>query len=234
MKGLLCELALQYAGRPGVAMGGGESLPAQLARCPDNAVYVSANQHGALLRTVDFIVSIDGNEADVRPCGVPVIGRRVWCDYRIQDWQDFHYCGPTVAWVLRALGCHPVILTGMDCYQGGTYHHDPQARSTGRLVTLEEHTRHWRDLEPHMRGIVVRSCGGPTAEVFPLWDPDEALPEYAPPTDALAMQAMKPRKVRTNDCARINGKPVDAGHELLVSPTEFEYLMRRRTAVALE
>jgi len=230
---LLAELALRYAGRAGVAMGGGESLPEQVARCPDDAIYVSANQHGALLRAVDFIVSIDGNEADVRPHGAPVIGRRVWCDYRIQDWQDFHYCGPTAAWVLRVLGCHPVILAGMDCYQGGTYHHDPAARSTGRLVSREEHVQHWRNLVPHMLGTAVRSCGGPTAEIFPLWDPHEVLPDYVAPADVRAMQAMRPRRVRTNDCARINGKPVEAGVEMLVSPAEFAYLMRRRTAVAL-
>lgn len=233
MKALLVDLVLRYAGRPGVAMGGGISLPEHVGQCPENAVFVSANEHGALLRPVEFIVSIDDNESALREYGVPVIGRRHWCDYRIQDWIDFHYSGPTAAWVLWALGCHPIVLAGMDCYQGGTYHHDAEARSTGNLHKLSEHLEYWLALREHLPDAMIRSCGGPTREVFSAWDPAEPVLPCERRPDLEDMKSMEIRRVRTQELARINHKRVPAGLVLPVSPAEYTELMSRRTAVAL-
>lgn len=231
MTSLLAELALKYSGRPIVAMGGGVNLPSGLEQCPETAIYLSANEHGALLQPVDFIVCLDQIEEKLRQFSVPIIGRPHWCDYRIQDWEDIGNSGVTAAWVAWVLGGHPIILAGMNCYQGGTYHHDPDARSTGNLRTLEDHEERWKALSGHLPGAVVRSCSGPTVDIFGQWDPDESLPEFAAPPALLEMRAMVSRRVRTNELARLNHRRVPANLNICVSPNECEALLRKRTAV---
>jgi hypothetical protein len=234
-KGLLSESALKYAGRPIVVMGGGPSLPEHLSRCPTDAIYISANQHGAMVRKADYIVALDSIEDLVRPFNVPIIGKRPWCDIRIQDWQNDGNSGIEAVKAAYVLGGHPIILAGMDCYQTGTYFHDANAPLLGTANEgLEFHMERWKALKDKLPGAVIRTCGGPTAKVFGLYDPAEMLPDYVPAPKLQALRCMKTHWVKTKRLARLNDVRYPRDEEVLVSPAEFAGLMQKRTAIDLE
>lgn len=234
-KGLLCELALKHAGRPIVVMGGGESLPEHLARCPKDAVYISANQHGAMLRKVDYILALDSIEDIVRPFDVPIIGKRPWCDIRIENWKNIGNSGMEAARAAWVLGGHPIILAGMDCYTAGTYHHNPGAELKGTAMNpLQDHLRHWQGIRDLLPGATIRTCGGPTTAIFPEWDPAEILPAWSPPAELVAMRTTRPHWVKTKRLAYLNGIKYPLNEEVLVSPEEFAGLMHRRRVIDLQ
>lgn len=140
------ELVHAHVGMPAVVLGGGPSLPESLATCPGrgNAVYLSANEHGALFTECDYIVAHDKIEPKIRPFGKPLISRHMWADFRIMG-SIVASTGVETAWVARLMGCSPIYIVGMDCYgDGGTYHHDPNATSYGYKLERGEHLRRWK------------------------------------------------------------------------------------------
>jgi hypothetical protein len=150
-----------------VVMGGGPSLPSQLERCPgrSNAVYLSANHHGASLVGCDFIVALDKVEPLLRPYAVPIVARHMYGDYRILK-SPAPNSGIAAAWVACLMGCSPIYIAGMDC--GGAYFHDPAATS-GVGFSREQHLAHWRSMmESHPADY--RPIGGPLLEAFQSWN----------------------------------------------------------------
>lgn len=127
-----------HKGRPAVVMGGAPSLPEALRRCPDNAVYISANQHGAMLRKVDYIFYTDrvhqSTNAPMRLMlkryGVPLVGPQPDADYVMETTIEAN-SGIRAILFAEILGCDPVIVVGIEMYQGKTYWHDHHAKSTG-------------------------------------------------------------------------------------------------------
>jgi hypothetical protein len=194
---LLAELALRHAGRPIAVLGGGPSLPEQLAQLPADAVCISANQHGALLHPCRYIVALDDIEDRLRPHGLPIISPRRWADYRVQDFGTWKgnsgLLGLYVAWVL---GGHPIIAAGMDCYTGGTYFHDAEAPSSSRDKQPQFFQERARGI-PLPASAAVRIVGdGPLTAVWPRYRPDEQFPAYRPPPRLRVMRALLPVPVR--------------------------------------
>lgn len=143
----LRELVHAYKGMPAVVMGGGPSLPGELERCPGRgqALYISANDHGAKLVGCDYIVAHDKIEERLRPFGVPLVSRHLWADIRYVTFPAAN-SGVIAAWVAAMFGCAPIHIAGMDCWTGGTYWHDPNAKSAGHLLSRDVHLGRWRQL----------------------------------------------------------------------------------------
>ena len=143
----LRELVYARFGVPAVVMGGGPSLPGALERCPGrgDAVYISANDHGAKLAGCDYIVAHDKIEDRIRPFGVPLVSRHLWADIRYLSFPAPN-SGVIAAWVAAMLGCAPIYIAGMDCWSGGTYWHNPKAKSAGHLLKPVDHLSRWRHL----------------------------------------------------------------------------------------
>jgi len=197
-RGLAIELINRHAGRTGVVCGGGPSLPEQLARCPEDAVYVSANQHGVMLRRCDYIMAVDaiedrvfarpdGSRFSLRDFGIPIIAPRPAGDYWL-----FEQCAPSsgvmAAWILWAMGCAPILMAGIDCYRGPTYYHDAHARSSGKTISVENHLRRWASLMTLAPGGQFRSLGAPLSSIFPAYDPQDRRAE--PPNHARVAERM--------------------------------------------
>ena len=218
-RGLALELIHKHVCRPAVVCGGGQSLPEQLKRCPADAIYISANQHGCiahrdghLARQCDYIMVVDGIETKVfqrpdgttyslRDFGVPIISPRPAGDYWL-----FEQCAPgsgiMAAWIAWAMGCAPIIMAGIDCYQGATYFHDARAKSSGRAVTTARHVERWGTLMVHAPGGQIRSLGGPLTKIFPAYSPDE--PASAPPNHARVHARMSGTWVQfTRACSEV-------------------------------
>lgn len=132
------ELAGIHKGRPAVVMGGAPSLPSALRLCPDEAVYISANQHGAMLRKADYIVYTDRVHQRtnipmrliLKKYGVPLVGLQPDADYIMDNMIDAN-SGIRAILFAGLLGCDPIIVTGVEMYKGGTYWHDLDAASSG-------------------------------------------------------------------------------------------------------
>lgn len=119
-------------------MGGAPSLPEALKHCPEDAVYISANQHGAMLRKVDYIFYTDRvhqtTNAPMRlilkKYGAPLVGPQPDADYVMVSDIEAN-SGIRAILFAGLLGCDPIIVTGIEMYQGQTYWHDPVGKSTG-------------------------------------------------------------------------------------------------------
>lgn len=158
-------------------MGGSPSLPADLERAParGDAIYISANDHGARLAGADYIVAHDKIEERIRPFGVPLITRHMWGDYRILE-APVANTGVIAAWFARILGCAPIFIAGMGCWNPDepTYHDRDEPNNAGYLLPMSDHVRRWQSMCLAFPAV-YRPLGGPLAELMPTW-PFQRIP----------------------------------------------------------
>lgn len=231
------ELIHTQIGRPGVAMGGGVSLPEQAARAPAGAVFVSANQHGCFLRPCDYIVACDdlsvrgfkhpdGRTVRIRDLATKIISsRRSMADYHVVN-TPVNNSGMVAAWALWAMGCAPVLLAGMDCFQGGTYFHDRGGKSSGTHLQLVHHLNKWRKLRAAIPAAPLRSLGGPLLELFPAYDPAELFP--APIDRGEVERQVRGIRAKVLRAWPMGHRPFAAGEEVELTQGELELGLRKR------
>ena len=177
-------LRKRHEGEPAAILGGGLSLPQQLRVVPTGAILLSVNRHGALLTDCDYIVATDRPEAEACrqlfpdvPLISPFVDLGGYWYVRNSDVIDNGFSSPVAMWLARFMGCAPVILCGMDCYQGGTYWHHKEAESSGNHQPLQNQLIAWRAAHRRTPGVEhVKAAGGPLVEVFGAYEPDTASP----------------------------------------------------------
>ncbi len=159
-------------------LGGGPSLPKDLARLPADCALIAVNHHAFRLCQPDFVVFMDD------PLKVPELfqtlkdhaGVTKVCPFSMSDivlpkheWWDGGFSSTLATWFALWMGFNPVILCGMDLYQGkdkyfyereGFYHPVFDA-------PIENHLRAWRKAYAHCPNPQnIRVMSGPLAEVF--------------------------------------------------------------------
>jgi hypothetical protein len=167
-------------GRPAVVLGGGPSLPDDLARIPEGAIKIAVNYHAFQLVACEFMVYNDEPESDPRlqKAVNELQTVRVSPDsssdivFDVAVWTGF-FSSNTAAWLGLWMGCDPVILCGMDCYQGERVYFHPYDHDCPAFhYPLDHYTRPWveegRHLLPHVERLRVMS--GPLAKIFPLYE----------------------------------------------------------------
>lgn len=195
----LRELAQRHAGQPIAVLGGGVSLPKHVKQLPKDCVRISVNEHGAKLTKCDYIVALDDIPHKVQGLGVPVISPKPWADVQMTEYPYFGNSGMEAVWVASLMGAHPVIVCGMDCYQGGTYWHDKSAESPGVAMPLNTQVEQWRKVTVHSE---VRVVGGPLVGIWPKFSIREEFGPYTPPeapakpATGVMVRIMRPTKVR--------------------------------------
>jgi hypothetical protein len=182
----ISELRDRYTGFCAAVLGGGPSLPGDLARVPADAVLIAVNYHALeLVPGADFMVYNDAPERDERMvAAIAKIrqgkGKKTILvspdpssdvEFDAPVWTGF-LSSNTAAWLALWMGCNPVILCGMDCYQGErTYFHEYEGDEPAWHYPLDIHLRPWieegRNLLPHKERLFVMS--GPLQQVFPAW-----------------------------------------------------------------
>lgn len=222
----LAPLVHAHRGRPAVIIGGGPSRDAAMKEVPAGAVLFSANDHGVRyfarqqqLQRCNYIVACDRIEARARrdvgeggtgePWGLPVISRLCFGDYRLLH-MAAHSSGMMAAWAARIMGCAPIIVVGMDCYRGGTYADAPDAKSTGRNLSPEDHRKAWRRLclsYPAMYRAV--RCYEPLRRDMGDYDPGEPA-EPIPPRQRL-LDDLGRHRVRLRSEVTIMQRPFPPG-----------------------
>ena len=173
----------RYAGRPAAVLGGGPSLPADMARLPKGCLLIAVNHHAFQLCRPHFMVYNDQPGVDVTSQGLreEVIAHRAVLvspeptsdiEFDVDVWTGF-YSSNTATWFALWLGCDPVLLCGMDLYQGEQkYFHEYNHDVPCFHYSLEHHLRPWQEegrfrLPPVGR---VRAMSGPLGNVFSYFD----------------------------------------------------------------
>lgn len=237
-----------HVGRAAVVMGGGPSMVEAMATAPADALYISVNDHGLRFfkrradpRRCSYVVACDKIEKRARfdsrdggdgaPWGLPCISRHMWADYRLL-FMPAPSSGMSAAYVARLLGCAPVILTGMDCYAGGTYHDDHKAGSTGRNIRPADHRSRWAKLGVQYPGMYrTIGCDAVLARHFGTYNPEEK-PEAPAPAERL-IQELRRFRCELKAPAEICQRLFSAGEVLDLMQREVEQLVKEKRATRL-
>jgi hypothetical protein len=176
----LSKLKDRYAGRPAAILGGGPSLPADLKQLPKGCLLIAVNYHGFYHTrpgAIKYMVYNDTPETNplqvqaVREHRAIHVSPEPTTDvlFDVPDvWTGF-FSSNTATWFALWLGCDPVILCGMDCYQGPKKHCEPSTYYSPMFdMPLDFYTRPWtedcRNSVPHPERI--RAMSGPLVDVF--------------------------------------------------------------------
>lgn len=175
----LHQIIDRHRDRPAIVVCGGPSAARHIDEWPADAVAISVNEHGLKLSRCDYAVALDdvarAKMDAANTCGAEYIGRHAWAHWKLVEFWDPGLSGPLACWVAAVLGCLPVVVTGADCYQGGTYWWDADANSSGRGWPLDQSMRTWQSLRRHCPGAVFRALGGPLEREFGRYDPTERI-----------------------------------------------------------
>jgi hypothetical protein len=175
MADLMSNYLNKFAGRPAAVLGGGPSLPGDIAKLPKDCVLIAVNYHAQMLCDPEFMVYNDHPESD------PVLDKAVKefkrtkvspeptsdIEFDVAVWTGF-YSSNTAAWFALWMGCDPVILCGMDCYQGDKkYFHEYEDKAVYHYP-LDHHIAPWvedaKNMLPNWQR--VKAMSGPLVSVF--------------------------------------------------------------------
>lgn len=175
MKIRMSEYRNRFEGRPAAVLGGGPSLPADMEKLPANCLLIAVNYHAFLLCEPEFMVYNDHPEQDpmllaavngtkaVRVSPEPTSD----IQFDVDVWIGF-FSSNTATWFACWLGCDPVILCGMDCYQGDRIYFHEYEDQPHFHHSSDHYIRPWeesaRALLPHPER--VRAMSGPLVQVF--------------------------------------------------------------------
>jgi len=171
----------RYAGRPAAVLGGGPSLPGDMEQLPPGCVLIGVNNHAFFVCEPNYMVyndrPVDHPDLSAAIYACPKRVKRVSSDptsdilFDVDVWTGF-YSSNTATWFACWMGCNPVILCGMDCYQGDVkyFHEWTRVKNLVEFTNqpLEHHIRPWIEdaknkcLHPER----IRAMSGPLMNVF--------------------------------------------------------------------
>lgn len=165
--------------RPAAILGGGPSLPDDLQKLPADCVLISVNDHAFHHCQPDVIVYQDELSrpyaAAVREVLRDFTGTIV-CPFEDEShvfiprgWWDANMSSALATWYACYAEYDPVLLCGMDCYQGEVMYCHPRPEFDHPIfrVPLEHHLERWREALtkcPHPERI--KAVSGPLVQVF--------------------------------------------------------------------
>jgi hypothetical protein len=175
----MSALQSRYEGK-GVAaavLGGGPSLPGDKERLPVPCLLIAVNYHALRVCNPAFMVYNDQPESDPELLQAVLEHKSVIrvssdpssdIEFDVPVWTGF-YSSNTAAWFALWMGCDPVILCGMDCYQGRQkYFHPYTLDVPSHHYPLADHLRPWIEdghhLLPHPHRL--KAMSGPLVSVF--------------------------------------------------------------------
>lgn len=177
MKTYLSEMKNKFEGRPAAVLGGGPSLPDDIKHLPKDCILIAVNYHAFYYLDPMFMVYNDTPETN--PLQVKAVREHKAIHVSPEPTTDVIFDVPSVwtgffssntaTWFALWMGCDPVILCGMDCYQGPVKHCPPSTYQSEMFeFPLDFYTRPWieegRHCLPHVERVKVMS--GPLVDVF--------------------------------------------------------------------
>lgn len=167
--------------KPAAVLGGGPSLPEDLKRLPPDCVLIAVNDHAFWHCDAHYMVYQD--RLRHAPAVADVIeghkGVLVVCPYANshvelpQGWWNMNQSSGLATWFALWMNYNPVILCGMDCYQGEEKYCHPRPGFDHPIfrAPLEEHLDRWREAFTKCPNPErIRAMSGPLAQVFGQYD----------------------------------------------------------------
>lgn len=172
-----------HCGHPAAILGGGPSLPDDLARLPPECVLIAVNNHALYYCNPDYMVFMDIPNAQEFPELANAVetftGLRISqtplsdVDIKGSGYWDGGFSSTLATWFGCYLDCNPVILCGMDCYQGEKkYPYERDFYHPAMDAPLADHINAWRPALkkcPHPERI--KAMSGPLIELFGQYKP---------------------------------------------------------------
>lgn len=171
----------KHIGRPAAILGGGPSLPDDIKRIPKDAIMIAVNYHGFYHCPLDHqpMYMVYNDQPETNPLQVQAVLEHKAIHVSPEPSSDVMFDVPnvwtgffssnTAAWFALWMGCDPVILCGMDCYQGPVKHCAPSTYHSEMFeLPLEFYIRPWREdcknsvLHPER----LKAMSGPLVEIF--------------------------------------------------------------------
>lgn len=178
MSWMLSDMRDSCKGMAAAILGGGPSLPDDLKRIPKDCVLIAVNDHALHHSTPDFLVHMDNN-FDVCPqlrdalAGYDGVVVSPFANSHVSlpkgEWWDGGFTSTLATWFACWSGFSPVLLCGMDCYQGDVKycHERPGFYHPVFDFPLENHIRAWRPaLTKCPNAEAIKAVSGPLVEVF--------------------------------------------------------------------
>jgi hypothetical protein len=173
----MSELQDIHRGIPAAVLGGGPSLPGDMKKLPAGCLLIAVNEHASQICNPDYLVFNDNPDNHEELLAVIRATKAI----RVSEHQDFSdvemdqhpwsycYSSTMATWLACWMGCEPVILCGMDCYQGDqVYFHPHVGKVPAQNFGLDFHLRPWieegKNKLPHVERVKVMS--GPLVGVF--------------------------------------------------------------------
>lgn len=168
-------------------LGGGPSLPGDLRKLPADCVLIAVNDHALHHCKPHYLVHMD-NDFDKLPelkRAVETFDGTIVSPFSNShvtlpkgQWWDGGFTSTLATWFALWSGWDPVILCGMDCYQGEVKYCHPRPGFHHPVYDypLENHLRAWRPAFkrcPHPERIKVMS--GPLVQVFGQYEVENAM-----------------------------------------------------------
>lgn len=169
--------------KPAAVLGGGPSLPKNLKELPTDCVLISVNDHAFnfcephVLVFQDHLDQAPAVQDVLKTFTGLVVSPKLGSDIELPaDWWDENMSSALATWYACWMGYDPVILCGMDCYQGGVKYCHPRPGFDHPVfrVPLKYHLIRWRkafDKCPHPERI--RAMSGPLVHVFGRYEPQK-------------------------------------------------------------
>lgn len=177
----LSTLRNLHTNHPAAILGGGPSDRADFAALPQNSILFAVNDHALHYCHPDYLVYMDIPNPQI----LPELARAV-DDYHgikiaphalsdvdlnsegIAYW-DGGFTSTLATWLALFMGCDPVLLCGMDCYQGEVKYSHPRPDFYHPVFDfpLENHLGAWRLALQHCPNPErIRAMSGPLTQVF--------------------------------------------------------------------
>jgi hypothetical protein len=215
-----------HPGKKFVVMGGAPTLEKNLQGLKADH-WISANEHGAKLRPVDYIVAMDEEHGNLRTdmrkhlrtfSDAPIVGPWSHNDVQIHSWPGEPrktLSGMVAAWVAWTMGAHVVLLAGMDGYQG----------QTGQTAAMRDAGIVAEAIKCHVRVI----GGGPLTKFWPAYDPNEKFGKYKEHSAVSALLGVdKMIEVEVRKATHFRDRPIKPGERFRAMRHELAILLRHR------
>lgn len=159
-------------------LGGGPSLPSDIAKLPKGCVLIAVNNHALHHCKPQYLVHMDNDFEKAHELGeaLKIFEGTVVSPFENSgvklpkgEWWDGGFSSTLATWFALWRGWEPVILCGMDCYQGDVKYCHPRPDFYHPCFDdpLENHLRAWRlALKKCPNPERIKAMSGPLVEVF--------------------------------------------------------------------
>ena len=159
----------KHKGRPAVILGGGSSALDDIKKAPNNAVILGINHHATRFIDCDYIVFNDKIMAELVKDypGIKLSIHEHLSEYDLRMGPKMGNSSSQACWAAWLMGCDPIILAGMGCYQDAkVYCHEYGENEIPKIWPLQNYINSWKVAKEACPGVDFFALSGPLISLF--------------------------------------------------------------------